>query len=109
DIKKPHVIGSIRELKENIAADDYKGRRGIFIVLMHKFNPNEFNELVESLNKKSADTIKDRKNIVCFIDEGHRTQAGLLATQMRDIFQSAFFFAFTGTPVVRKGFNTYSE
>ena len=109
DIKKPHVIGSIRELKENIAADDYKGRRGIFIVLMHKFNPNEFNELVESLNNKSSDTIKDRKNIVCFIDEGHRTQAGLLATQMRDIFQSAFFFAFTGTPVVRKGFNTYSE
>lgn len=109
DIKKPQVISSIRSLKENIAADNYKGRRGIFIVLMHKFNPNEFNELVESLNKQTGDTIKDRKNIVCFIDEGHRTQAGLLATQMRDIFQSAFFFAFTGTPVVRKGFNTYSE
>lgn len=109
DIKKPQVISSIRSLKENIAADNYKGRRGIFIVLMHKFNPNEFYELVEDLNKQSGDTIKDRKNIVCFIDEGHRTQAGLLATQMRDIFQSAFFFAFTGTPVVRKGFNTYSE
>ena len=109
DIKKPQVISSIRSLKENIATDDYKGRRGIFIVLMHKFNPNEFFELVESVNKQSGGTIKDRKNIICFIDEGHCTQAGLLATQMRDIFQSAFFFAFTGTPVVRKGFNTYSE
>ncbi len=109
DIKKPHTIESIRELKENIAADDYKGKRGIFIVLIHKFNPNEFFQLVEDVNKQTGETIKDRKNIICFIDEGHRTQAGLYAAQMRDIFRSAFFFAFTGTPVVRKGFNTYSE
>ncbi|OGU72111.1 MAG: hypothetical protein A2V93_05990 [Ignavibacteria bacterium RBG_16_34_14] len=109
DLKKPHTIESIRELKENIAADNYKGKRGIFIVLIHKFNPNEFFQLVEDVNRQAGETIKDRKNIICFIDEGHRTQAGLYAAQMKDIFRSAFFFAFTGTPVVRKGFNTYSE
>ncbi|MCL5028281.1 MAG: HsdR family type I site-specific deoxyribonuclease [Bacteroidetes bacterium] len=109
DIKKPHIIESIRELKENISSDSYKGKRGIFIVLIHKFNPSEFFQLVDEVNKQTGETIKDRKNIICFIDEGHRTQAGLYAAQMRDIFKSAFFFAFTGTPVVRKGFNTYSE
>ena len=109
DIKKPHKIESIRELKENIAADDYKGKRGIFIVLIHKFNPNEFFQLVEDVNNQSGETIKDRKNIICFIDEGHRTQSGLYATQMREIFQNAFFFAFTGTPIVRKGVNTYQD
>lgn len=109
DIKKPHKIESIRQLKENIAADDYKGKRGIFIVLIHKFNPNEFFQLVEDVKSQSGETIKDRKNVICFIDEGHRTQSGLYATQMRDIFQSAFFFAFTGTPIVRKGVNTYQD
>lgn len=109
DVKKPHKIESIRELKENIAADGYKGKRGIFIVLIHKFNPNEFFQLVEDVNNQSGETIKDRKNIICFIDEGHRTQSGLYATQMRGIFQNAFFFAFTGTPIVRKGINTYQD
>ncbi|MBV6419376.1 MAG: hypothetical protein DAHOPDDO_00592 [Ignavibacteriaceae bacterium] len=109
DIKKPHKIESIKELKENIAADDYKGKRGIFIVLIHKFNPNEFFQLVDDVNSQSGETIKDRKNIICFIDEGHRTQSGLYATQMRDIFRNAFFFAFTGTPIVRKGVNTYQD
>jgi type I restriction enzyme, R subunit len=109
DIKKPHKIESIKDLKENIAADDYKGKRGIFIVLIHKFNPNEFFQLVEDVNRQPGDTIRERKNIICFIDEGHRTQSGIYATQMRDIFQNAFFFAFTGTPIVRKGINTYQD
>ncbi len=109
DITKPHKIESIRELKENIAADSYKGKRGIFLVLIHKFNPNEFFQLVDDVNNQTGETIKARKNIICFIDEGHRTQSGIFATQMRDIFQNAFFFAFTGTPIVRKGVNTYQD
>jgi type I restriction enzyme R subunit len=109
DIKKPHKIESIRALKENIASDEYKGQRGIFIVLIHKFNPDEFFQLIEDVNNQAGETIKDRRNIICFIDEGHRTQSGLYASQMREIFKSAFFFAFTGTPIVRKGINTYQD
>ena len=78
-------------------------------MLIHKFNPNEFFQLIDDVNRRTGETIKDRKNIICFIDEGHRTQSGIYATQMRDIFQNAFFFAFTGTPIVRKGVNTYQD
>ncbi len=109
DIKKPHIIGSIRKLKENIAANNYQGKRGIFIVLIHKFNPEQFFQLADEVNKQQGETIRDRKNIICLIDEGHRSQAGIYATQMKEIFRDAFYFAFTGTPIVRKAINTYSE
>jgi len=109
DIKGATIISSIQKLKENIASDNYRGQRGIFIVLIHKFNPNEFFELVDQVNAQPGETIRDRRNVICFIDEGHRSQSGLLASQMKDIFQNAFFFAFTGTPIVRKSINTYSE
>jgi len=51
----------------------------------------------------------NRKNVVVFIDEGHRTQYGLLASQMKGIFKNAFFFAFTGTPISKKDRDTYFE
>lgn len=108
-IKGAKVISSIRELKQNIAADNYKGQRGIFIVLIHKFNPNEFANLVEQVEAQQGETIRDRKNIICLIDEGHRSHSGVLAAQMKNIFQNAFFFAFTGTPVAKKGANTYDD
>jgi len=51
----------------------------------------------------------NRKNVIAFIDEGHRTQYGLLAAQMKSILKNAFFFALTGTPISKKGRDTYLE
>jgi type I restriction enzyme R subunit len=51
----------------------------------------------------------NRKNIIAFVDEGHRTQYGMLAAQMKKLLKNAFFFAFTGTPISKKGRNTYQE
>jgi len=111
DSVTPEIIGTIDKLKEVIEYDDYRGKRGVFITLIHKFRPEELkevdNELSEASNKK--DTIKTRKNVIAFIDEGHRTQYGLLATQMKAIFKKAFFFALTGTPISKKGKDTYLE
>lgn len=111
DISKPEVITSIHELKKILKHDDYKGKRGIFITLIHKFKPEELNELRKELENisKNNDTILNRKNVVAFIDEGHRTQYGTLAAQMRDILRNAFFFAFTGTPISKPkfGIDTY--
>ena len=111
DIVKPEVIGSVFELKRILKHDDYRGKRGIFITLIHKFKPEELRALQKEIEMISElkETIMNRKNVIAFVDEGHRTQYGLLAAQMKDIFKSAFFFAFTGTPISKKGRDTYIE
>ncbi len=104
-------VGSIRHLKEIIEHDGGRGKRGAFILLIQKFRPEKGEgigeeELQELMKEK---LISERKNIVLFIDEGHRTQYGILASQMRAIFRNAFMFAFTGTPVSKMSRNTYTR
>ncbi|MCX7757451.1 MAG: HsdR family type I site-specific deoxyribonuclease, partial [candidate division WOR-3 bacterium] len=109
DITKPEKpIASIRELEEVIKHDDYQGRRGIFFVLIHKFRPEELRDLQEEINRRKK-SIRDRKNVIVFIDEGHRSQYGILAAQMRSLLKSAFFFCFTGTPISKREKDTYHE
>jgi type I restriction enzyme R subunit len=109
DIVEPEIIDSIRRLKEAISFDDYRGKRGVFITLIHKFRPEELEELQKEVEELSKDkeTIANRKNVIAFIDEGHRSQYGLLAAQMKAILKSAFFFALTGTPISKRGKDTY--
>jgi type I restriction enzyme, R subunit len=111
DIEKPEVIGTVAELKRILKYDDYRGKRGIFITLIHKFRPEELSEIQKEIEEisKSKESIMNRKNVVVFIDEGHRTEYGLLASQMKSIFRNAFFFAFTGTPISKEGRDTYIE
>ena len=111
DIVKPEIIGSIDQIKQILQFDDYRGKRGVFITLIHKFRPEELKEIYKELEEitKYKDTIMNRKNVIAFIDEGHRTQYGLLAAQMKSILKNAFFFAFTGTPISKKGKDTYLE
>ncbi|RLF24475.1 MAG: hypothetical protein DRN01_06935, partial [Thermoplasmata archaeon] len=82
------------------------GKRGIIITLIHKFKPDELQALEKELDQKK-ETILSRKNVIAFIDEGHRTQYGILAAEMRKILNNAFFFAFTGTPIAKRGKDTY--
>jgi|Deesub1362A_J573_1020465.scaffolds.fasta_scaffold01719_2 type I restriction enzyme R subunit len=111
DIVAPEIVGSVEKLKKILQFDDYRGKRGVFITLIHKFRPEELRELYNELQEvtKYKETIMNRKNVVVFVDEGHRTQYGLLAAQMRSILQNAFFFALTGTPISKKGRDTYLE
>ncbi len=111
DIEKLEVIDSAKNLKRILKYDDFRGKRGIFITLIHKFKPEELSHLQKELEEisKFKETIMSRKNVVVFIDEGHRTQYGLLAAQMKSIFRNAFFFAFTGTPISKEQRDTYLE
>ena len=111
DIVEPEIIGSVEELKKILQFDDYRGKRGVFITLIHKFRPEALKELYKELEEvtRYKETIMNRKNVVAFIDEGHRSQYGLLAAQMKSILNNAFFFAFTGTPLSKKGRDTYLE
>ena len=111
DIVEPETIGSIRELKKVLSHDDYRGKRGIFITLIHKFRHQELKDLQEELEEisRGKETIMSRRNVIAFIDEGHRTQYGLLAAQMKSILKNAFFFALTGTPISKRGRDTFLE
>jgi len=111
DITKPEVVDSIHALRRIIQHDGFRGQRGIFITLIHKFRPEELAELQKELDNlsKTRETIQTRKNVILFIDEAHRTQYGTLAAQMKEILKNAQPYAFTGTPVAKQGHDTYGE
>jgi len=111
DMVRPEIIGSVSELKNVLSADDYRGKRGVFILLIHKFRPEEVGGLQKEIEEisKTKETIMNRKNVITFIDEGHRSQYGMLAAQMRAILKSSFFFALTGTPIAKEKRDTYQE
>lgn len=104
-------IATIRDLISALKADDYKGTRELMTVLVQKFKPGEFETIEQELKIVSGTTIQNRKNIILFIDEAHRTQEGILSGEMRNkILTSAFAFAFTGTPNnAENGKNTFTE
>jgi type I restriction enzyme R subunit len=111
DITKPETIDSIHALRQILKHDENRGKRGIFITLIHKFRPEELTQLQKELDKLSQtrETIQTRKNVILFIDEAHRTQYGILASQMKQILKNAFAFALTGTPIAKPGKDTYQE
>ncbi len=102
------VVESINHLKEVLTHSD--GKRGIFVTLIHKFREEELKDLRRELEKESRrrKTIMNRRDVIAFIDEGHRTQYGELAATMRSILKNASFFAFTGTPIAKKHRDTYA-
>jgi type I restriction enzyme R subunit len=81
--------------------------------LIHKFRPDELERVQKQLEDMSEnrDTIMTRKNVIAFVDEGHRSQYGMLAAQMKAILKNAFAFALTGTPISKPkhGRDTYLE
>lgn len=111
DITKPETIDSINALRAIIKHDENRGKRGIFITLIHKFRPEELAELQKELDtlSQTRQTIQNRKNVILFIDEAHRTQYGLLAAQMKQTLKNATPYAFTGTPIAKTGRDTYTE
>jgi len=76
-------IAKSKEKLKELLASDY---RGLIITLIHKFD-----RISQNLNQ--------RKNIIVFVDEAHRTQEGELAVYMRSSLPNAFYFGFTGTPI----------
>src|SRR4030067_45133 len=111
DITKPEVIDYIHALRQIIKHDENRGKRGIFITLIHKFRPEELTQLQRELEtlRTTRETIQTRKNVILFIDEAHTTQYGTLAAQMNQILKNAQPYAFTGTPIAKMGKDTYSQ
>jgi len=108
---KPEKIEKIEELKKALLHDEGRGKRGFIVTLIHKFNQKQLRGLKQFLESrlKGEETVLTRKNIIAFVDESHRTQYGLLAAEMKSILKNAFFFGFTGTPIAKKGRDTFIE
>ena len=51
----------------------------------------------------------DDPNIFVLVDESHRTQNGQLHAKMKKVFPSGCYIGFTGTPLMKKEKNTYSQ
>lgn len=98
------IIDRVRTLRRIISYDNFRGKRGVFLALIHKFRPEE-----KFLPDDLPASIAQRKNIICLLDEVHRTQYGLLAGQMKKVLKNAFFFGFTGTPIAEDERNTYEK
>lgn len=106
---KPEKIESKEELKKALLHDEGKGKRGFIITLIHKFTEKDLLDVQQFLEEKlkGKESVLTRRNIVVFVDESHRTQYGVLAAKMREILKKAFFFGFTGTPISKKGRDTF--
>ncbi|WP_300385212.1 HsdR family type I site-specific deoxyribonuclease, partial [Clostridium sp.] len=51
----------------------------------------------------------DDPNIFVLVDESHRTQNGQLHEKMRKVFPSGCYVGFTGTPLMKKEKNSFSQ
>jgi len=100
------VVKSTKELVNILkwGGKQRKGKRGIFVCLIQKFNPKKLKKLHDE-----GEINLDRENIIIFTDESHRSQYGILAATMRAIFKNAFIFGFTGTPLTKKERNTFEK
>lgn len=141
------IIESIEQLKQEITTikrSEYKQgiiTKGINLVLIQKFQKEDFENLLLNLaneqlehtkqkNNKEYEKIQEELNhlskedkrkklieiggiqkreILLLIDEAHRSQYGLLASMMKNVFLNAMRFAFTGTPVFKFEKNTFLE
>ena len=93
---EPKKIESFNELEEIVKNID-KITRGVYVILIQKFR-----ELPEHVHKSSRE-----KDVFIFIDEAHRSHYGILSERLFEMFSNAFYFAFTGTPLILKDRNTF--
>ena len=96
------IIESIEELRRvlrDIKESEKRGTiaRGVYVVLIQKFRPKEFEDLEPIM----------KKEVLLLLDEAHRSQYGELGATLNKVFPNAIRFAFTGTPVMEHERDTF--
>lgn len=76
---------------------------------MDEDSDREYAEYIKQLNAYKNDNFKARGNFFVFVDECHRSQAGMLHDEMKRILPEATFIGFTGTPLIKKSKATTLE
>ncbi|MBF6333303.1 type I restriction endonuclease subunit R [Nocardia transvalensis] len=57
--------------------------------------------------REAREVLSARQDIICLVDEAHRSQEGDLGQRMRDALPGAFLFGLTGTPINARERNTF--
>lgn len=76
---------------------------------MDEDSDREYAEYIKQLNAYKNDNFKAKGNFFVFVDECHRSQAGMLHDEMKRILPEATFIGFTGTPLIKKSKATTLE
>ena len=85
---------------------------------LQQTNQNEYQKTVKELNSLPSEEKRkklielggiQKRETLLLIDEAHRSQYGLLASMMKNVFPNGMRFAFTGTPVFQFERNTFKE
>lgn len=91
-----------------------KGR--LICSLIHKVGSSvdeasdkNYADYVKELTKYKNEVYSAKGNVFVFVDECHRSQAGLLHDEMKRILPNATFIGFTGTPLMKKSKATTLE
>lgn len=91
-----------------------KGR--LICSLIHKVGSSvdedsdkNYADYVKELTKYKNEVYSAKGDIFVFVDECHRSQAGLLHDEMKRILPNATFIGFTGTPLMKKSKATTLE
>lgn len=63
----------------------------------------------EAASNKRADFVDEDENIFVLVDEAHRHQSGEANIQMTNTMPHACYIAFTGTPLMKKGRESYRK
>ena len=58
---------------------------------------------------EKQDTKLPSRDIFVLVDESHRSNYGLMATKMRNVFPNACYIGFTGTPLMKSEKNTIAK
>lgn len=76
--------------------------------LIHKFgsrvdgpSSSELASFIEQLKKSLPSDFSAKGDVFVFVDECHRTQAGVMHQAMKEIMPTATLIGFTGTPLLR--------
>lgn len=110
---KIHRARSCNDLLESL--NDYKSGN-LICSLIHKVGTSvdegsdrEYAEYVKQLNAYKNNDFSAKGDLYVFVDECHRSQAGLLHDEMKKILPNATFIGFTGTPLMKKNKATTLE
>ena len=111
-------IALIQKFRRKEFDDLLEGLGREYLDYIRQNRPEEYERVVEELAKLPPDERRiklmelggiRKREILLLIDEAHRSQYGLLASVMKNVFLNAMRFAFTGTPVFKFERNTFEE
>ena len=106
-------VYSFNDLILNIFKKGETISQGIYTILIQKFRKRgkskEWNlkEILGLPEDVKLENFRKKKDIFIFIDEAHRSHYGDLNKILVNLFESAFYIAFTGTPKLSKDKETF--